>query len=111
MAGWRAAGAPEERLPLVSAEHIGRALVLDIRQAAEFTTGHVPGAVHVELGDIGARGADLPPGPVVVMCGHGERAMSAASLLARAGHGDLGVLDGGPDQWVAVTGRPLLVGS
>ena len=111
MAGWRAAGAPEERLPLVSAEHIGRALVLDIRQAAEFTAGHVPGALHVELGDIGARGADLPPGPVVVMCGHGERAMSAASLLARAGHHDLGVLDGGPDQWVAVTGRPLLVGS
>ena len=43
MAGWRAAGAPEERLPLVTAEHIGRALVLDIRQAAEFTAGHVPG--------------------------------------------------------------------
>jgi hydroxyacylglutathione hydrolase len=111
MAGWRAAGAPEERLPLVTAEHIGRALVLDIRQAAEFTTGHVPGAVHVELGDIAARGADLPPGPVVVMCGHGERAMSAASVLARAGRHDLAVLDGGPESWAAATGRPLQVGS
>jgi len=46
-----------------------------------------------------------------VMCGHGERAMSAASLLARAGHHGLAVLDGGPDQWSAATGRPLLVGS
>ena len=111
MAGWRSAGAPEERLPLVSAEHIGRALVLDIRQAAEFTAGHVPGAVHVELGDIAARGTDLPPGPVVVMCGHGERAMSAASVLARAGRHELAVLAGGPESWAAATGRPLQVGS
>jgi hydroxyacylglutathione hydrolase len=110
MAGWRAAGAPEELLPLVTAENLGSAGVLDIRQAAEFTAGHVPGALHVELGDIDARGADLPPGPVVVMCGHGERAMSAASLLARAGHHDLAVLDGGPEGWAAATGRPLQTG-
>ena len=111
MAGWRSAGAPEERLPLVTAGHIGRARVLDIRQAAEFTAGHVPGAVHVELGEIAARGADLPPGRVVVMCGHGERAMSAASLLARAGHHNLAVLDGGPEGWAAATGRTLRTGS
>lgn len=45
------------------------------------------------------------------MCGHGERAMSAASVLARAGHDDLAVRDGGPDQWSAATGRPLQTGS
>ena len=48
----------------------------------------------------------VPPAPLVLMCGHGERAMSAASLLARAGHHDLAVLDGGPDDWAAATGRP-----
>ncbi len=111
MAGWRAAGAPVDGLPLVTAEHIGRARVLDIRQAAEFTAGHVPGALHVELGDIAASTAAALPGSVVVMCGHGERAMSAASLLARAGHHNFAVLDGGPEAWAAATGRSLQVGS
>lgn len=111
MDGWRAAGAPVEELPLVTAAQIDRARVLDIRQATEFVAGHVPGALHVELGDIPTRAVDLPPGPLVVMCGHGERAMSAASLLASAGHHHLAVLDGGPEAWAAATGRPLQAGS
>lgn len=111
MNGWRTAGGQADRLPLVTAENLGDARVLDIRQTAEFTAGHVPGALHIELGDIATRAGDLPRGPMVVMCGHGERAMSAASLLARAGHHDLAVLDGGPDQWSAATGTPLMVGS
>jgi hydroxyacylglutathione hydrolase len=44
------------------------------------------------------------------MCGHGERAMGAASLLARAGRTDLAVLDGGPGEWTDVTGRDLETG-
>ena len=44
------------------------------------------------------------------MCGHGERAMGAASLLAGTGHHDLVVLDGGPQDWVAATGRHLEAG-
>lgn len=111
MNGWRAASGQVDRLPLVGAESLGEARVLDIRQAAEFAAGHVPGALHIELGDIAVRAGELSRGPMVVMCGHGERAMSAASLLARAGHHGLAVFDGGPDQWAAATGRPLLVGS
>jgi rhodanese-related sulfurtransferase len=41
------------------------------------------------------------------MCGHGERAMGAASLLARAGHREVAVLDGGPNDWAEATGRTL----
>jgi len=44
--------------------------------------------------------ADLPAGPLVVMCGHGERAMSAASILQRADRTDVAVLDGGPADWM-----------
>ena len=47
--------------------------------------------------------------PTVLMCGHGERAAGAASLLERAGHHHLAVLVGGPDDWAAATGRPLNV--
>jgi rhodanese-related sulfurtransferase len=84
--------------------------VLDVRQAAEYAAGHLPGAVHIELGDLPARIRDAPSG-AVVMCGHGERAMTAASLLQRAGHDGLAVLAGGAPDWAAATGRPLLDGA
>jgi len=69
--------------------------------------GHLPGAIAVELGALdGGRG--LPEGPLRVMCAHGERAMTAASLLARAGRGDLRVVvGGGPAEWSAATGHAL----
>jgi hydroxyacylglutathione hydrolase len=47
---------------------------------------------------------------VTMMCGHGERAMTAASLLERGGHADVRVLAGGPDDWSSATGQPLEVG-
>jgi glyoxylase-like metal-dependent hydrolase (beta-lactamase superfamily II)/rhodanese-related sulfurtransferase len=111
MTAWRIAGASVARLPLVTAAQLDGARLLDIRQAAEYAAGHVPGALHLELGDVAARAGELPGGPMVVMCGHGERAMSAASLLARSGHHQLAVLDGGPDSWAAATGRPLQQGT
>jgi hydroxyacylglutathione hydrolase len=110
MAAWRAAGLPETQLPLVEAarvdEHLGA--VLDVRQASEVADGHLPGAVTVELGALGDRPpAELPEGPVTVMCAHGERAMTAASLLERAGRQDLRVALGGPEDWQRATGRAL----
>ena len=39
----------------------------------------------------------LPDEPLTVMCGHGERAMTGASLLDRPRPRDVAVLDGGPD--------------
>jgi glyoxylase-like metal-dependent hydrolase (beta-lactamase superfamily II)/rhodanese-related sulfurtransferase len=81
--------------------------LLDVRQAAEYRAGHVPGAVHVELGALPARLDAVPDGPVTLMCGHGERAMSAASILAADGRHDLSVLVGGPDDWARAAGMPL----
>ncbi|MBQ0924963.1 MBL fold metallo-hydrolase [Saccharopolyspora endophytica] len=92
---------------LVRAEEIDRENVLDVRQVPEFAAGHVPGSTHVELGSLADRAEALPHAPTVVMCGHGERAMGAASLLEQAGHRDLAVLEGGPADWAQATGRPL----
>jgi hydroxyacylglutathione hydrolase len=84
-------------------------VVLDVRQASEVADGHLPGAVTVELGALAGDRlpAQLPEGPVTVMCSHGQRAMTAASLLARAGHKDLGVVHGGPQDWQRATGQAL----
>jgi rhodanese-related sulfurtransferase len=84
--------------------------VLDIRQAGEYAAGHLPGANLVELGDLSRDAAYLPHGPVTVMCGHGERAATGASLLERAGHHGAAILIGGPDDWTQATGRALVTG-
>ena len=109
MAAWRADGGAVDRTGLVTAGQMDGRAVLDVRQAAEYAAGHVPGAVHVELGDLPAQAQDAPAG-AVVMCGHGERAMTAASLLQKAGHHGLSVLDGGAGNWADATGQPLQEG-
>lgn len=111
---WTAAGHATATIPLTTAEAVdvfdGRT-VLDVRQDHEFAAGHVPGARNVELGDLVDRARDLPAAPVVVMCGHGERAMTAASLLERAGHSGVTVLAGGPEDWAASNGIALVKGA
>jgi hydroxyacylglutathione hydrolase len=81
--------------------------LLDVRQTAETDAGHIPGAAHVELGDLSAGSAQFPAAVSVVMCGHGERAMTAASLLERSGRPGIAVLIGGPDEWADEHGTPL----
>ena len=83
------------------------ASVIDIRQAPEFRAGHVADAHNVELGGLAEHRSELPTGPIVVMCGHGERAMTAASILERAGRTDVAVLDGGVADWAQAANRPL----
>ena len=98
--------------PLIGAEHMvtgaeASASVIDIRQAPEFGAGHVAAAQNIELGGLADRLLELPSGPLVVMCGHGERAMTAASILERAGRNDVAVLDGGAMDWAQAANRPL----
>jgi hydroxyacylglutathione hydrolase len=115
MATWLAAGLPTRHIDLVGPDQADLAdgEVLDVRQLSETAVGHLPGAHLVELGSLATTepGA-LPNGPVTVMCGHGQRAMTAASVLARSGHDprDLRVLLGGAEAWQSATGRPLVRG-
>ncbi|MGW5686173.1 rhodanese-like domain-containing protein [Nonomuraea sp. NPDC003754] len=92
-------------IDVVGADQVGDSQVLDVRQAAEFRDGHLPGARHVELGALS--GADIGDEPLVVMCGHGERAATAASLLRRTGHRHVAILSGGADDWARITRLPL----
>ncbi len=110
MDAWKASGRPVATTPLVEAGQAGGRRIVDIRQRPEFTAGHVAGAVHVELGELTDDAGGVDDGPVLVHCGHGERAMSAASLLERAGHHDVAVLAGGPDD-LADAGHRLETGA
>lgn len=99
---WRDAGRDLASIPVERLEGYG-GIIVDVRQRNEYAAGHVPGALGVELGDLTF--GDLPQQPVAVMCGHGERAMTGASLLARSGRRDVTVLTGGPDDWARSHGR------
>lgn len=103
---WQGARRPVRAIGLVDANHL-HPNVIDVRQTNEYAAGHVPGAVNVELGKVSI--AALAPERWTVMCGHGERAMTAASILANRGY-DVNVLDGGPDTWAATTSRALECG-
>jgi rhodanese-related sulfurtransferase/glyoxylase-like metal-dependent hydrolase (beta-lactamase superfamily II) len=111
MAAWAASGHRVIRTKLDRPNEIASRRVLDVRQDSEFAAGHLPGATHIELGDLPDRPAELPDEPTVVVCAHGERAAGGASLLERAGHTDVTVLVGGPDDWARDTGRSLESGT
>ena len=95
---WQAAGLAVTSTEVVEAERLDRP-VLDVRQDNEHAAGHIPGALHVELGRIASVATALPTGDLAVMCGHGERAATAASLLERAGRRDIAVVIGGASDW------------
>ena len=75
--------------------------MLDVREDSEWDAGHIPGSVHQPYHDIG----DIPDGidpaqPVAVMCGSGQRAAVAASLLQRHGAKQvIHVVEGGVPKW------------
>jgi rhodanese-related sulfurtransferase len=100
------AGHELERIALADVADV-EGTVVDVRQGSEFDLGHIPAAVHVELGSI-TTGVDVPAGPISVMCAHGERAMSAASLLMAQGRNDVTVLIGGPEEWAAARRSALV---
>lgn len=104
---WTGTGRKVSSIALVGPTHMTDRVV-DVRQANEYAAEHVPGAINVELWQIPTR--DLPAEPLTIMCGHGERAMTGASLLAARGRTDVVVLDGGPDTWSSTTRLPLETG-
>ncbi|HOZ58936.1 MAG TPA: MBL fold metallo-hydrolase [Nakamurella multipartita] len=108
MPRWRDAGLPTAHIEILADDMMDRATVIDVRQAAEFAAGHVPGALNLELGGLFEAAGSVPADrPVVTMCAHGQRSMTGASLLARhRGSTDrIGVFTGSTEDWAARTGH------
>ena len=83
--------------------------VLDVRSAAEYRRGHVPGAAHIPFWRLAARLRDVPATRderLIVYCGHGPRAAIARTILRRAGFSDVWLLEG---HWAAWTRTNLPV--
>ena len=73
------------------------ALLLDVREDAEWDAGHVAGAVHVPLGELDPSSIAVGT-PVVAVCRSGNRSGKAAQALLAAGH-DVVNMGGGMLAW------------
>ena len=94
---WREVGA-EEAVALAQAG----TLVIDVREATEWRAGHVAGAVHVPLGEVGDRVPAIVPdrdAPLLVYCAVGVRSAHAAEWLSRAGYSRVASLRASLDDW------------
>jgi rhodanese-related sulfurtransferase len=85
------------------------AVILDVREQDEWDLGHAPGALHIPLGDLPERLAELPDtdaGPLAVTCRGGGRSSRAVAWLSQQGL-DVANLDGGMIAWNAA-GKQLV---
>ena len=78
------------------------AVVLDVRDAAEYKSGHITNARNVPEAEIDARGKELDKlkaKPVIVSCGRGNRSAAVASKLRKLGFAEVVSLRGGIAAW------------
>lgn len=91
--------------PLWVADHRPQLTILDVREPAELggELGHIDGVVHIPLGELSARVAEVPRDkPVVCVCRSGRRSAQAAAILEKAGLQDVANMTGGMIRWRAL---------
>ena len=106
---WKSAGLPVEVTDRIDLDRLRQAqdlpsapLVIDVRQRKEYTEGHIPGALNIELGELQDHLDGLPRElPVVTVCAGGMRATTAGSILQRDGRENVQVVDEyGTPAWI-----------
>ena len=116
---WRGSQGQLQTIPELSlAEFTGRLrahrkgqMVLDVRGAGEWETGHIPGARNIPVAELEERLEEIPRDrAVIVHCQTGARAAMAASILRARGFDDVQQFPGGFAEWRAA-GQPVESGS
>lgn len=80
----------------------GKSVIIDVREPAEFGTGHLPDAKNIPLAQLADKIGELDKmksKSIVVVCESGARSASAARILTKAGFEDVVNLDGGLVAW------------
>ncbi len=100
-------GAPIPQLKPAAArelleQHGSAGVLLDVREPWEYAQVHVEGSVHIPMGQIPDRLAELNSAhSYVVMCHHGGRSQQVAAYLGSRGFPEVANLAGGIDAWAA----------
>jgi hydroxyacylglutathione hydrolase len=116
LASWYSAGYPlEARAHLITASELKswldsgkQCFILDTRSKDEFEEGHIKSATHVYLGRLQERIDEIPRAiPIMVVCGSGNRASVATSILLRNGYEEVYNFLGAMKAWKKL-GYPIL---
>jgi rhodanese-related sulfurtransferase len=87
------------------------AVVIDVREPEEYVEAHIPGVVHIPLGQLGQRLHELPAErPLYVVCAVGSRSMMAATALQNQAGVEAVSVAGGTKGWIA-SGRDVQTGT
>jgi glyoxylase-like metal-dependent hydrolase (beta-lactamase superfamily II)/rhodanese-related sulfurtransferase len=108
MIDWRSEGLPVETVPQMTVHDLeqwiddGREIdVIDVREPAEWTEGHIAGALHVPMLEAVRRRAELSPERAkAVVCAGGLRSSAVISALKRHGLTNFHNVTGGMAAWV-----------
>ena len=78
------------------------AVVVDVRESAEYAAGHLPQAKHAPLGELEGKAAGHAKNketPIILVCQTGQRAGKAQAVLKQAGYSEVYSLEGGLAAW------------
>ncbi|MBW2231345.1 MAG: rhodanese-like domain-containing protein [Deltaproteobacteria bacterium] len=105
---------PSNEVPSISASLLHEQLesesapvVIDVRTAGEYASGHIPGAVNIPFDQVAERIAEIDaPHGVALYCMVGPRARKGESALLAVGYEKIFHLEGGLAAWQAA-GLPV----
>ncbi|MFZ2173302.1 MAG: rhodanese-like domain-containing protein [Rhodococcus sp. (in: high G+C Gram-positive bacteria)] len=101
-------GKPYESIGVARARELleSGAVLVDVRSAAEFRSGHASVAQHCELSKVPSQATRIVRGrPVVFVCHSGMRSASAARMFAPNAQAPVASLRGGMIAWERAGGR------
>lgn len=79
-----------------------KAVIVDVREDSEWNAQHIPGAIHIPLGQLNDRLSELKSykdSPVITQCRSGARSAKALDLLKSSGFTNVYNMDGGIIAW------------
>ncbi len=105
--GTHEVSAEDLRVTLEIEEGDDRPVLLDVREDQEWAAGHLPDALHIPLGQLEERSAEVDRSrPIVVYCASGMRSIDGSYVLKRQGFSRVSSLAGGIEAWTEA-GNPL----
>lgn len=78
------------------------AIIVDVRENAEWQKQHIAHAIHIPLGELSRRLPELERyknSAIITQCRSGKRSLQAAKTLTSAGFSRVYTMDGGLNAW------------
>jgi rhodanese-related sulfurtransferase len=80
-------------------------MIIDVRDSAQFSKAHIPGAINIDWRQVLAKSGSIPKNKtVLVYCNTGTLSAQAGFALRVSGWDNVKILQGGISEWTAKGG-------